>query len=144
MRKAMRAALLFAAAVLAPLDAMAAVAATLYKDPGCGCCADYARHLERQGFAVQVVDTPDLAAVKAKHAVPADLEGCHTLLVGGYVVEGHVPVAVLQKLLAEKPAIRGIALPGMPTGSPGMGGPKTGPFVVRVIGDGPAQVYAVE
>jgi hypothetical protein len=121
--------------------------ATLYKDPSCGCCAEYAEYLRRNGFEVTVVDTADLSSVKQFHGVPAPLEGCHTTVVGGYVVEGHVPVAAVNRLLAEKPPILGISLPGMPEGSPGMGGRKKAPFTIFAIteGGGPAPtVYATE
>jgi hypothetical protein len=118
--------------------------ATLYKDPECGCCAQYADYLDSNGFAVQVVPTDDLAAIKAKFGVPDSLMGCHTLIVEGYVVEGHVPLAILRKLLADKPAIKGISLPGMPVGSPGMTGSKTEPFTVYEIDGETARIYAVE
>ncbi len=134
--------------LLAPALARAASgrAATLYKDPSCGCCADYARYLERSGFAVTVVDdSAAMATIKAEHRVPASLQGCHSTLIEGYVIEGHVPAGVIARLLAERPAIRGIALPGMPMGSPGMSGAKEGPFEIVAI-DGAARptIYAVE
>src|SRR3546814_16472582 len=87
--------------------------------------------------------TVDFAAAKSKHRVPTELQGCHTTVIGGYAIEGHVPVAVLNRLLAEKPAIEGISLPGMPLGSPGMGGTKAEPFVIYEL-DARKQVYAVE
>src|SRR3546814_9857610 len=113
-----------------PFSAFAATQATLYRSPDCGCCLDYARYLKAQGFAVAVIATDDLADLKARHGVPADLQACHTTLISDYVVEGHVPAPALRRLLAEKPRIAGIALPGMPAGSPGMGGSKTGPFSI--------------
>jgi hypothetical protein len=118
--------------------------ATLYKNPQCGCCAEYARYLGQNGFDVQVVETLDLPSVKREHSVPATLEGCHTTLVDGYVIEGHVPADIVQRLLREKPAIKGISLPGMPMGSPGMGGEKTAPLTVYEISDTPDKVYATE
>ncbi len=123
--------------------------ATLYKDPNCGCCADYAQHLQGQGFAVTVKETTALEALRRMAGVPAKLASCHTMTIGGYVVEGHVPVAAVRKLLAEKPDVRGIALPGMPLGSPGMNGAKEGPFVVHEIGrrdaeGGGSKVFMVE
>jgi hypothetical protein len=95
---------------------------------------------------VEVKPSNDLAEISSKAGVPADLEGCHTMFVEGYVVDGHVPADVIQKLLKEKPAIAGITLPGMPMGSPGMGGTKTAPFTVYAVSkDGAApKVYAVE
>jgi hypothetical protein len=119
--------------------------AVLYKDPQCGCCEEYAAYLRHSGYEVEVVPTHDLALMKREHGVPASLEGCHTTLVEGYVVEGHVPVTTLDRLLAEKPPIKGISLPGMPAGSPGMTGAKAGPFTIYAIGpDGAGRVYATE
>ena len=118
--------------------------ATLYKNPECGCCAEYAKYLGQNGFDVQVVETFDLPSVKREHSVPAALEGCHTTLVDGYVIEGHVPVDIVQRLLREKPAIKGISLPGMPAGSPGMMGEKTAPLTVYEISDEKNKVYATE
>jgi hypothetical protein len=118
--------------------------AVLYKDPQCGCCEAYADHLRAHGFDVTVEPDSHLATIKRQHGVPGALEGCHTMLVDGYVVEGHVPVSTLLRLLAEKPDIKGISLPGMPAGSPGMGGEKAAPFTIYEIGEGPPKVYAVE
>ena len=95
---------------------------TIYKSPTCGCCVKWADHLEANGFEVATIDVPDVGPVKAENGVPAELGSCHTALVGGYVVEGHVPVADIQRLLTERPAVDGIAVPGMPIGSPGMEG----------------------
>jgi hypothetical protein len=119
-------------------------AATLYKNPACACCENYADYLRENGFEVAVEATHDLPLIKRQYGVPAPLEGCHTTLVEGYVVEGHVPVATLLRLLAEKPAINGISLPGMPAGSPGMSGEKTAPFTIYEIVDGPPKVYGIE
>jgi hypothetical protein len=91
-----------------------------------------------------VKPTHDLPLLHRQHGVPEPLVGCHTTLVDGYVVEGHVPVRSVLRLLTEKPAIKGISLPGMPAGSPGMFGEKTEPFTIYEIGDGPTKVYAVE
>ena len=118
--------------------------ATLYKNPQCGCCAEYGKYLGQNGFDVQVVETLDLPSVKRAHGVPAALEGCHTTLVDGYVIEGHVPADIVQRLLREKPAIKGISLPAMPAGSPGMMGEKTAPLTVYEISDAPNKVYATE
>ena len=117
----------------------------LYKDPSCGCCGAYAQHLKRVGLPVVIKNVDDVDAVKDSYGIPDELRSCHTMIVGGYVVEGHVPLAVLGRLLTEKPEIKGISLPGMPSASPGMPGPKSEPFVVYVIGDGgSAEVFAVE
>jgi len=135
------------AAIALPLRALAApVAATLYKNPQCTCCEGYAAYLRQNGFVVDVKPTNDLAEISRKAGVPEDIQGCHTMFVDGYVVDGHVPVDVIQKLLTERPAIAGITLPGMPTGSPGMTGRKSGPFTIyAVTKDGaPPTVYASE
>ncbi|MEO3432368.1 DUF411 domain-containing protein [Inquilinus sp. CAU 1745] len=120
---------------------------TLYKNPQCGCCEGHAEHLRQNGFDVEVIATHDLPLIKQEHQVPMELAGCHTIEVNGYVIEGHVPADVIKRLLAERPDIEGISLPGMPTGSPGMGGPKTEPFTIYTFGGEDAvepQIYAVE
>jgi hypothetical protein len=97
---------------------------TVHKDPTCGCCSGWVEHLQKAGFATKVVDTRDLDAVKRRLGVPDELAACHTAQLSGYIVEGHVPAAALRRLLAEKPQAKGLAVPGMPVGSPGMeGGP---------------------
>jgi hypothetical protein len=116
---------------------------TLYKDPQCGCCEQYANYLRSHGFVLNVVPTHDLPLLNERYGIPTDLQPCHISLVGGYVVGGHVPVEVINRLLSEKPAIAGITLPGMPLGSPGMSGEKTAPFTIYVIAKGPPRVYAV-
>ena len=138
--------LLACALLAAPTSvrAGASTEATLHKTPWCGCCSEYGRYLEQHGFAVRIEEREDLAPIKRAAAVPPALEGCHTLEFGGYVVEGHVPVEVLLRLLRERPGIRGVSLPGMPAGSPGMGGEKEAPFTIYEIGDGAPKVYAVE
>lgn len=120
--------------------------ATLYKSPQCTCCEGYAAYLRENGFAVDVRPTNDLTEISRKAGVPERLQGCHTMLVDGYVVDGHVPVKVVRRLLAEKPAIAGITLPGMPMGSPGMLGKKTERFTIYAVpkdGKAPA-LYATE
>ena len=120
--------------------------ATLYKNPQCGCCETYAQYLRGNGFDVTVKPTHDLANISRKAGVPAHLEGCHSMFIDGYVIDGHVPVNIVRRLLSERPPIAGITLPGMPTGSPGMGGDKTEPFVIYALPkDGsPPFVYAKE
>jgi hypothetical protein len=125
-------AMLMAMAVPAPALA-APIAAKLYKSPQCDCCEGYAAYLRQNGFAVKVMPTNDLAEISRAAGVPAELEGCHTMFLEGYVVDGHVSVAAIRKLLAEKPRIAGITLPGMPAGSPGMSGAKTGPWTVYAV-----------
>lgn len=121
--------LLAAAAGMAALPAMAAatarIAMEVWKDPNCGCCKDWIALMEQAGFAVKVHDVGN-SAVRAKLGLPGRLGSCHTALVGGYLVEGHVPAADVHKLLKQKPKALGIAVPGMPIGSPGMDGPEYG------------------
>lgn len=134
-------------AMAAQANAQGARQATLYKNPQCGCCEDYADYLRRNGYKVEVVPTHDLDAIKAEHGVSEPLSGCHTTLVDGYVIEGHVPIGTIERLLRERPRIRGISLPGMPQGSPGMTGRKMEPFTIYEIGaqtTGTPRVYAVE
>lgn len=95
----------------------------MYKDPNCGCCGKWAEHMRSAGFAVKEVANPRMDLVKQEAGVPEALGSCHTAKVAGYVVEGHVPAADVRRMLAEKPAIRGLSAPGMPLGSPGMEGP---------------------
>jgi hypothetical protein len=106
------------------------VKATLYKNPQCSCCETYAAYLEQNGFKIEVKPTNDLTQISADAGVPANLQGCHTMFVDNYVVDGLVPVEIVNKLLTEKPAIAGITLAGMPTGAPGMGGEKDGPWTI--------------
>ncbi len=123
-----------------------ALKATLYKNPQCGCCEGYADYLRENGFEVEVKPTNDLTRISREAGVPENFQGCHTTFIDGYVVDGHVPVNAVRKLLSERPEIAGIALPGMPLGSPGMGGEKTGPFeIYAVTKDGKAPtLYATE
>ena len=92
----------------------------VFKSVTCGCCSKWVEHLTAHGFNVRTTDTEALDDLKAKHQIPRPVRSCHTALVGGYVVEGHVPAADVQRLLKERPAVAGIAVPGMPIGSPGM------------------------
>lgn len=118
------------------------VEATLYKNPNCGCCEAYAGHLRRAGFVVKVVSTQGMASFKKKLKVPTTLSSCHTTVVGGYVVEGHVPIDSVKRLLKEKPAVQGIAVPGMPAGSPGMEAPVAEAFTVFTFtADGEQSAY---
>jgi hypothetical protein len=120
------------------------IQATLYKNPQCSCCEGYGQYLEKNGFKVEVKPTNDLAEISRNAGVPEGLKGCHTMFVDGHVVDGHVPVEVIRKLLTEKPAIAGITLPGMPSGSPGMTGPKIEIWTIyAVTKDGkPPKVFA--
>ncbi len=118
------------------------VEAVIYKSSSCGCCNLYASYLEKKGFKVQMVQKDDLTPVKEEFGVPSNLRSCHTVKLGNYFVEGHVPVEVIEKLLADEPDVDGIAMPGMPSGSPGMPGSKTGPFVIYSVKDGSYQEFA--
>jgi hypothetical protein len=122
--------------------AQAAAPATLYKSPDCGCCEGYAQYLREQGFAVTEIASHDLPLMRREHGVPDPLVGCHMTFIDKYLIEGHVPIAPIKKLLAERPPIKGISLPGMPEGSPGMTGVKTAPFVIYVIAPGAPKIFA--
>jgi hypothetical protein len=139
-------ALAIASLLTFPLSGLAAeTSAILYKNPNCGCCAEYAKYLEQNGFEVETVDTHDLAKMKAEHNVPEKLHGCHSTLIGKYVFEGHVPVESVTQVLEEKPFIKGLSVPGMPLGSPGMSGEKQGPLEVYTLAFQPTDtpdVYA--
>lgn len=109
--------------VLFPWSATAAwPLVTVHKDPDCGCCGGWVSHMELNGFQVKTVQTKILNRVKARLGVPLDISACHTSEVGSYLIEGHVPAIAVQKLLRERPKARGLAVPGMPSGSPGMTG----------------------
>ncbi|MCS7173507.1 MAG: hypothetical protein N0A24_09010 [Armatimonadetes bacterium] len=105
----------------------------LYQNPGCGCCGKYADYLRGLGYAIRVVRTAELQAVKERLRVPRQLWSCHTVTVGRYFVEGHVPAQAVEELLRRAPPWLGIALPGMPSGSPGMDGPRRAPLVVYAV-----------
>lgn len=108
---------------------------TVYRTPTCGCCTKWARHLEAHGFPVRVRDVTDLDAVKRRLGVPREARACHTAVVDGYVVEGHVPAQDVARLVEEAPPVRGLAVPGMPHGSPGMESPHPEAYEVRVLDD---------
>jgi len=120
----------------------------VFKSPTCGCCAKWNEHMTAAGYTVNSSDRTDMNAVKDEHRIPANLRSCHTALVSGYVLEGHVPADVVAKLLAERPAgVVGIAVPGMPAGSPGMESPdgfKTPYQVMAFTKDGQSRVYATK
>lgn len=116
---------------------------TVYRSPSCGCCHKWVEHLEAAGFEVKVIDAADLSEVKALNGITSQLASCHTALVEGYVVEGHVPAADVKRLLSERPEIQGLAVPGMPMGSPGMEGPNPQPYnVVAFDRNGRITVWA--
>ena len=105
------------------------VKATIFRSESCGCCGLYSSYMGKKGFDFEVVQIDDLDSIKDKYKIPAKMQSCHTTIIGDYFIEGHVPVEAIEKLLAEKPDIAGIAMPGMPSGSPGMPGSKRGPFI---------------
>ena len=136
--------LAFAASALALGSAAHAATLTVHKSASCGCCSKWVEHVQKHGFAVKVVNVDDIMAVKAKAGIPDRLASCHTSKIGGYVIEGHVPAADIKKLLAGKPKAKGLALPGMPMGSPGMehGDHKQPYSTVLVAKDGKLSLFA--
>lgn len=143
LRSALASTALVLSILIAPTLAQAPSAITVYKSPTCGCCAKWVEHMKKAGFAVTVNDVPNVGEVKMANGVPAPLASCHTALAGGYVIEGHVPADVVQKLLKEKPAVAGIAVPGMPMGSPGMEGASADHYdIVAFEKSGKQRVFA--
>lgn len=116
---------------------------TMYKDPNCGCCAKWGEHMRGAGFTVNEHNTSDMPSVKKEQGVPERLYSCHTAIVGAYVVEGHVPADLVQKMLTERPQIRGLSAPGMPQSSPGMDIGNEKYEVISFTGTGETAVYAV-
>jgi hypothetical protein len=132
-----------AAAVSATVATLALPTVLVYKTEGCGCCNGWIEHLRAAGFTVDARDVTDLMAVKRDAGVPVANSSCHTALVDGYVVEGHVPADLVKKMLAERPDVVGLAVPGMPVGSPGMEGSGAKPFQVLTFDlQGKNTVYA--
>jgi len=136
----------FAITVALMLAGTAANAAsmTVMKSPSCGCCSKWVEHVRAHGFEVKVVNVDDIMAVKAKAGIPQKMASCHTTMAGGYVIEGHVPASDIKKLLAQKPKAKGIAVPGMPIGSPGMEhGDHRQPYQTLLIkADGSTSIFA--
>ncbi|MBI1906947.1 MAG: DUF411 domain-containing protein [Rhodocyclales bacterium] len=132
------------AACGAGVAAAAEAEVVMYKDPNCGCCAKWAEHLRDNGFKVRVVPSDDMGRIKSEAGVPRELTSCHTAKVGRYIVEGHVPAADVERLLAEQPEVVGLAAPGMPMGSPGMDGPYPADRfdVISYDAAGETQVFA--
>ena len=107
------------------------VEVTVHRSPSCTCCGKWMAHMRQNGFTIKEIQTEDLAAIKQQHGVTEPLQSCHTALVGGYVVEGHVPAADIRALLDKKPAVAGLSVPGMPVGTPGMDmGGRQDPYAV--------------
>jgi hypothetical protein len=114
----------------------------VHKNAGCGCCGEWEKHLRQAGFRVESHELPDVTPVKRKLGVPAALQSCHTATVGGYVVEGHVPAADIKRLLAQRLPVRGLAVPGMPVGSPGMEGGPPQPYSTIAFDEQGSRVFA--
>jgi hypothetical protein len=114
------------------------------KDPTCGCCAGWVDHLRASGFTAEVIENSEINLIKMRLGVPQDLASCHTAEIGGYVIEGHVPASAIKRLLAEKPAGKGLAVPGMPIGSPGMevDGPAPETYEVILFGTSGQRTFA--
>lgn len=133
-------------AVLGLLAASAVAAGPqveVFKSPYCGCCGKWVEHLRAHGFEVKTRDVADVPGQRRALGMSEAYASCHTARVGGYLIEGHVPAADVRRLLAERPAAIGLAVPSMPPGSPGMEGPRTAPFeTLRVNADGTAVVFA--
>jgi hypothetical protein len=121
----------------APNDAMGheleGVQATVYKSPSCGCCDNYISYLRRNDLEVERVSTEDMGTIKDQYGIPHDMESCHTMVIGDYVVEGHIPLEAVARLIKEAPDVKGIAMPGMPSGSPGMMGGKRSAFNIHSL-----------
>ena len=113
----------------------------VFKTPSCGCCYGYVLFLEKEQFNVKETDMRSLHSIKQKYNIPLEMQSCHTTIIGKYFIEGHVPLEAVNKLLKEQPNIDGIALPGMPIGTPGMPGKKEEPFVVYQLIDGKFSIF---
>jgi hypothetical protein len=118
---------------------------SVYKTPTCGCCAKWVEYMEANGFTASTTNMPDVTPIKVSNGLPPRLSSCHTTLVGGYVIEGHVPVSDIRRLLKEKPAIAGLAAPGMPAGSPGMDVPNSPAYdIIAFDKTGKTSVYSTQ
>ncbi|MFG0834012.1 DUF411 domain-containing protein [Aeromonas bivalvium] len=124
------------------LSALAAEPMTVYKSQYCGCCEQWVKHMQDNGFELKVVNTEQLEPIKVQHGVTPQLASCHTALVDGYVVEGHVPAADVRRMLEQKPAIRGLTIPGMPQSAPGMDIPGQAYQVLAIDEAGQTAVWA--
>ena len=113
----------------------------VFKTPSCGCCYGYVLFLEKEKFNVKQTDMRSLHTIKQKYNIPVEMQSCHTTIMGKYFIEGHVPFEAVEKLLKEQPDIDGIALPGMPIGTPGMPGDKDEPYVIYQLKDGKSSVF---
>jgi len=115
----------------------------VYKDPSCGCCGQWIKHLRRNGFSVVVNNVDDMEPIKREAGIPDAMESCHTAYVGGYSIEGHVPASDITRMLAENLAVKGLAVPGMPSSAPGMDDPDNEPYTVFAFNtNGTTSVFA--
>ena len=115
----------------------------VFKTPTCGCCYGYVLFLEEEKFKVKQTDLRSLHSIKERYNIPLEMQSCHTTILGKYFIEGHVPIEAINKLLKEQPDIDGIALPGMPIGTPGMPGEKEEPYVIYQLVDGKSSVFMI-
>lgn len=113
----------------------------VWKDPNCGCCSKWVAHLARNGFTATVLEVADMGEIKTRLGVPPELNSCHTAEVEGYLIEGHVPATAIKRLLDEKPSAKGLAVPGMPIGSPGMEGGQAEIYDVVLFGNDKARSF---
>jgi hypothetical protein len=113
----------------------------IYKSASCNCCNQYIDYLKENGFQVETINSQDMVSIKNNYNIPQEMQSCHTAVIGDYFIEGHVPLEAVNKLLTEKPSVDGIALPGMPSGSPGMPGVKSGSFTIYSLSGGRASVF---
>lgn len=138
-------ALMLSLAALLMMGPVAAAAAdvVVYKSPTCGCCSAWVTHLEQSGLTVEVHNRHDMTVVKNRLGIPDRLRSCHTAIAGDYLIEGHVPADLISRVLKEKPQVVGLAVPGMPMGSPGMEGPRKDDYaVVTFDRNGEVLIYA--
>ena len=115
---------------------------TVYKSPACGCCGEWVKHIQANGFRVETRELADVAPLRWRYGVSDHLASCHTAVVGGYAIEGHVPAADIQRLLRERPKVRGLAVPGMVVGSPGMEQGPPQPYATLAFDDRGSRIFA--
>ena len=131
------------AALLSQTNPTMAQEVVVYKDPSCGCCGEWVKHMRRNGFNVVVNNVEDMEPIKSRAGIPDAMESCHTAYVGGYSIEGHVPASDIKRMLAENLAVKGLAVPGMPSSAPGMDDPNNEPYTVFAFNsNGVTSVFA--
>ena len=114
---------------------------TVYKSPACGCCGEWVKHMQASGFRVETREVDDVTSIRRRYGVADELSSCHTAVVGGYVIEGHVPAADIKRLLRERPSAKGLAVPGMVDGSPGMAQGQPRPYATLVFDERGSKVF---